>query len=161
MLASAYESLPVLAIVIAVGFAFVGILALTGIESGRLPRAYRYSLFLMWYSAVGVYFIYSWRRGQTLPMRAWRLRLIANNGGAVPMRRVLGRFVVASLAWCTAVFAVIWIREHPASLAGWACLLPIIVALGWALIDPQNQALYDKLSGTKLVIEHPPAPHKR
>ncbi len=155
MLAAAYESLPVLAIAIAVGFAFAGILALTGIQSGRLPKGYRYALFLFWYSAVGVYFIYSWRGGQTLPMRAWRLRLVARDGGAVPMRWVLCRFAVGSLTWCTAVFAVIWIRERPDSLAGWACLLPLAVALGWTLIDPQNQTLYDRISGTKLVMEPP------
>ncbi|MFM9881708.1 MAG: RDD family protein [Burkholderiales bacterium] len=154
-MASAYELLPVLAIVIAVGFAFAGILALMGIQSGRLSKAYRYALFLLCYAAVGAYFIYSWRGGQTLPMRAWRLRLVARNGGAVSMRRVLCRFAVASLAWCTAVFATIWVREHPASLAGWACLLPLAVALGWVLIDPQRQALYDRVSGTTLVTEPP------
>ena len=153
LLASAYESLPILAIVIAVGFAFIGILVMMEVGSGRLAKVYRYSLFLLWYSAVGAYFICSWRSGQTLPMRAWRLRLVAKNGAAVPTRRVICRFALGSLAWCTAVFAAIWIREHPASLAGWACLLPLTVALGWALIDAQKQTLYDRLSGTKLVVE--------
>src|SRR5690606_41442182 len=42
------------------------------------------------------YFVISWRRGgQTIGMRAWRIRIVATEGGALPWSRALLRFAVA------------------------------------------------------------------
>lgn len=153
MLAATYESLLILAVVISVGFAYVGIVALFGVNTERLSRPHRMALFGCCYAAMGAYFVFFWRRGQTLPMRAWRLRLTDKDGGTVPMPNLLGRFAMGSLVWCAAVFAIAWVREHPNSAIGWACLLPIAIALGWAIIDPRKQTLYDKAAGTILVVE--------
>jgi uncharacterized RDD family membrane protein YckC len=154
--AVAYESLPIMAIVVSVGFAFVGVLAILGVETARLSKSYRIALFGCWYSAIGAYFVFFWRHGQTLPMRAWRLRLTAKDGGSVPVPNLIGRFALGSLAWCAAVFAIAWVREHPDSAVGWACLLPITAALGWVLFDPKKQTLYDRAAGTILVVEPRP-----
>ncbi len=153
--AIAYESLPVLAIIIGVGFLFIGLAELVFGNAGRLPKAHRVALFICWYAAIGAYFIFCWRRGQTLPMRAWRLRLATPSGAPVPVRNVLARFAMGSAAWCTAIFALMWIREHTDSFIGWACLAPVVIACGWALFDRNHQTLYDKLAGTELILEAP------
>ncbi len=69
------------------------------------------------------YFLWSWLRGgQTLPMKAWKIRLID-----VTPRRAILRFVLALL------------------------LLPIGISLLWAVFDRDKQFLHDRLAGTRLI----------
>ena len=67
--------------------------------------------------------------GQTLGMRAWRLRVVRDDGMPLRLRDASLRFVAA--------------------LPSWACL-----GLGflWIWIDPQRRALHDRLSRTHLVL---------
>lgn len=138
---------------IGVGFLFAGFAQVVMGSPGRLPGMHRIALFICWYAALGAYFVSCWRRGQTLPMRAWRLRLATTDGNPVPVRNLLARFALGSAVWCTAIFALMWLREHADSLVGWMCLAPVVIAGGWALFDRHNQTLYDKLAGTELILE--------
>ncbi|HLU61188.1 MAG TPA: RDD family protein [Gammaproteobacteria bacterium] len=80
----------------------------------------------------GVSFLYLgglWRKtGQTLGARAWRLKVVAADGGQVSWREALLRAV-------TGTFAI--------ALAGIAWL--------WMLFDRDGLALHDRLSGTRMV----------
>lgn|SRR5690606_8514787 len=80
----------------------------------------------------GVSFLYLgglWRKtGQTLGARAWRLKVVAADGGRVSWREALLRAV-------TGTFAI--------ALAGIAWL--------WMLFDRDGLALHDRLSGTRMV----------
>ncbi len=69
-----------------------------------------------------------WRGGQTLGMRAWRLKVVRADG--------------APLTWTDAL------KRHLASLL--SCLA---LGLGfvWILLDPQGLAWHDRLSGTRLI----------
>ena len=69
------------------------------------------------------YFLWCWLRGgQTLAMKAWRIRLV----GVTPSKAVL-RFVLALL------------------------LVPTLVSIVWSLFDPERQFLHDRLAGTRLI----------
>src|ERR1700761_7589331 len=47
---------------------------------------------------VGLYFVWFWTHsGQTLPMKTWRLRVVAANGAAVSTPRAIVRYVLAWL----------------------------------------------------------------
>jgi len=73
------------------------------------------------------YFLWSWLRGgQTLPMKAWRIRLV----GVTPVRAVL-RFLLALF------------------------LLPTGISLIWVLFDRDRQFLHDRLAGTRLIFFPP------
>jgi uncharacterized RDD family membrane protein YckC len=77
----------------------------------------------------GVYYIWQWLHGgQTLPMKTWRLKLIARSGGPLTLRQGLYRyfFALAGLALFGAGFL-------------------------WALIDRDKQFLHDRLAGTKII----------
>ncbi|MEW7987961.1 MAG: RDD family protein [Candidatus Thiodiazotropha sp.] len=77
-----------------------------------------------------VFFTGFWARGgQTLGMRAWRLKLIRMDGGDV--------------GWSDAL------KRHLAAL-----LSVLVFGLGfiWILLDPQKLAWHDWLSKTRLVI---------
>jgi len=70
------------------------------------------------------YFLYCWLRGgQTLAMKAWRIRLVAVSPG-----RALIRLLIA------------------------AVLVPSGISLLWAVFDREGQYLHDRLAGTRLVV---------
>ena len=72
----------------------------------------------------------SWRRGgQTLGMRAWRLRLLNRDGSAaVSWRQLAIRFVVAGVS-----------------------LMALGLGFLWSLLDSERRAWHDMASGTVLV----------
>lgn len=74
------------------------------------------------------YFLLSWSRGgQTIGMRAWRLRLRAAEGGPVSVTRALVRIVLASLSLAL-VGAGFW----------------------WAWFDHRHLTAHDRLCATKV-----------
>ncbi|QGZ38885.1 putative RDD family membrane protein YckC [Pseudoduganella flava] len=100
---------------------------------------------------LGAYFIHQWsRNGQTLAMQTWRIRVTLPDGGAVPLRLAVVRYLLA------------WMWVLPALVASWAFGLAHWAALGalgagiavWsltALFDKDGQFLHDRLAGTRLV----------
>lgn len=118
-----YEALIVLALV------FIATLPFSYLF-GDATHGWRRHLLQAWVlAATGAYFTWFWTRGgQTLPMKTWRFRLVAVDGGPVAFPRALRRFALA--------------------LLGFAAL-----GLGflWAFVDRDRQFLHDRLSGTLLV----------
>lgn len=85
------------------------------------------------------YLGYSWRRGRTLGMQSWKIRLIdARTGRAPSWGQTVARFVVALLSWL------------PAGFGYWRSL--------W---HPERAAWHDLLSGTRLVRDFRPRPGQR
>jgi uncharacterized RDD family membrane protein YckC len=82
----------------------------------------RYALQLFIGIMFAGYFLWSWLRGgQTLAMKAWRIRLVE-----VTPAKALLRFVLA------------------------AVLVPSLISIFWSLFDPEKQFLHDRLAGTRL-----------
>ena len=78
---------------------------------------------------LGVYFVWQWMRGgQTLAMKAWRLRVVRADGTRLALRQALLRYVVA--------------------LAG---TLLVGVTFLWALVDREGAFLHDRIAGTRVV----------
>lgn len=154
----AYESLAVAAIVIAGGFAFAGAAAalrmLAGspaaTDGGPIDRALLQGVVV---ALLGGYFIGSWvRGGQTLAMRAWRLRIVRPDGHGIEVRRAAARLLFAGLPLASGVIAALWLWRHPQSVAAWLGLAPAAVDLAWALADREGQSLHDRLAGTRVVL---------
>jgi uncharacterized RDD family membrane protein YckC len=113
-----YESVLVFAIAFFAGFAFLLASGAAQLE-GWLLHAHQ--AFLV--AVLGAYFLWCWLRGgQTLAMKAWRIRL----DGVTP-RRALARFLLA------------------------VALVPTGIGLLWALVDRDRQFLHDRIAGTRLV----------
>jgi uncharacterized RDD family membrane protein YckC len=73
------------------------------------------------------YFLWSWLRGgQTLPMKAWKIRLV----GVTPGKALL-RLILAAL------------------------LVPSGVSVLWIFFDKEKQFLHDRLAGTRLIAVQP------
>jgi len=69
------------------------------------------------------------RRGQTLGMASWRLRVEREDGRLLSWGDSLRR-----LAWAM------------------VALLPLGLGYAWILVDPQRRAWHDRLSGTRVVV---------
>lgn len=98
-----------------------------------------------------VYFTWFWSKGQTLPMRTWRIRMVDRQGRAVTQPRALLRFIYSSL-WFAPVIAVL--QAWPRFTLGQAAVLFGGWIAFWALLSrfhPQRQFLHDALAGTRLV----------
>lgn len=76
----------------------------------------------------GCYFVWSWRKSQSLGMMAWKLVIRDQHNQPITRLRAWCRFLVA--------------------LAGMYCFGLTLI---WCLIDSQHQSLHDKICGTKLL----------
>jgi uncharacterized RDD family membrane protein YckC len=87
-----------------------------------------------WFAAalVGIALaFYGWfwtRGGQTLGMQAWRIRVMAADGGPVRWPQAVLRF-----------------------FAAWLSALPAGLGYVWVLFDAERRAWHDRLSGTRTV----------
>jgi uncharacterized RDD family membrane protein YckC len=122
---AAYDLLLVAALVLIATFPFLAIV-------GEATQGWRRHALQGWIVAVSAaYFVWFWTHGgRTLPMKTWRIRLVAEDGGPVGTARALHRFAVALLGLCAAG-----------------------TGFAWALVDRERQFLHDRLSGTRLVID--------
>ena len=118
-----YDSLLLLAIFMIAGFAALSLTHGEAIPSGTLWfRAYLLGV-------AALFFCGFWLRGgQTLGLRAWRLRVESVDGQALTPRQALARFLAAFLA-----------------------LVPAGLGLVWLLFDAEHRAWHDRMSGTRVV----------
>lgn len=101
---------------------------------------------------VGLYFIWCWSHGgQTLPMKTWRIRVVAADGEPLLAWRALGRYLLAWL-WFLPGLVISWLIEAH----GWMLVLfPTLNFVLWAmtaLFDKDRQFLHDRLAGTRLIV---------
>ena len=75
------------------------------------------------------YYLLNWlRSGQTLGMRAWHLRAVADSGKPMALKAAALRILFGALAWAPAALGVLWLYA-----------------------DPEHLALHDRLSKTRVV----------
>ena len=101
----------------------------------------------------GHYFVWFWsRRGQTLAMQTWHIRLVTAAGAPVSQTRALARYAACCIAWLVAPTALAAALHWPpmASLAALALWFPLYALL--ALLAPERQFWHDRLCGTRLVL---------
>lgn len=142
----AYESLIVAAILLVASFAFLG--ATTSRLEGLARHLFQGYLFLV----LGLYFVWCWRRGgQTLPMKAWKLRVVRRNGAPLDTPRALLRYVLAASALGASAVAAAVLWREPATWLAWLALAPGVLTVLWSRVDAERQFLHDRLAGTKIV----------
>ncbi len=101
------------------------------------------------------YFKANWHlEGQTLAMRTWKIGLIDHAGKRPHPRRLLIRFLWASVLLIFVPLMIYAILQH----MGWhgktvaaTALFWWILPWGYAIFDPRKQFLYDHLAGTELI----------
>ena len=115
-----YEALLIFAVAFFAGWLFLFASGARDATSGWLRHALQLFVVLV----LAAYFLWCWLRGgQTLAMKAWRVRLVE----VTPAKAIL-RFLYSLI------------------------LVPTGISLLWALFDKDRQFLHDRLSGTRLVL---------
>ncbi|MFM1896690.1 MAG: hypothetical protein RLZZ385_1764 [Pseudomonadota bacterium] len=89
---------------------------------------------LMLGSCVGFYAWFWCRGGQTLGMLAWRIKVVNHQGGLISLPQALLRFVLA-----------------------WPAFLCLGMGYLWLYVDPNGDALHDRLSRTRVIVLPRPA----
>ena len=99
--------------------------AMVPANAGAWTYVYRAGLVLV----IAGYYALNWlRSGQTLGMRAWRLRTVSDSGHALTWSAVALRECFGLLAWAPAALGVLWLY-----------------------LDPEHLALHDRLSRTRVI----------
>jgi uncharacterized RDD family membrane protein YckC len=123
---------------------------LTGTQ-GLVGHAYHAALALLVFG----YFGWSWTRtGQTLGMRAWRIRLVSAQGRLITWGESLVRFLLgAGLIWTAAIGGWYLSRaENPLAATGAvALLIPLSLNYAWIAFDAERRSLMD-LAGRMRVL---------
>ena len=133
---------------------FLATLAVLPLSGGE---AMNHNPFYQTYLLLVTFFYFGWhwvRSGQTLGMRAWRLRVTQADGSPLTWWHALARFLFAVpslLLFGLGVFDLI-------SLDTWFqralfCLVMIALALLWLLLATSRESLHDRMAGTKVVRE--------
>lgn len=124
-----YDGLLLLAVLMVATALFLLLTGGEAVDPDRTPLlefVYRMLLLLL---IVGFFGVFWTRRGQTLGMASWRLRVEREDG------RLLG--------WGDTVRRL-----------GWAIvsLAPLGLGFAWILVDPERRAWHDRLSRTRVVV---------
>jgi len=79
---------------------------------------------------MAAYYVLNWTRsGQTLGMRAWRLRTLSESGKPLQVGQAVARFCWGLVAWAPFGLGVLWLYA-----------------------DPEHLAVQDRLSRTRVVV---------
>jgi uncharacterized RDD family membrane protein YckC len=120
-----YDSLAAFSVLfIADALVVIPLQALWGIESiGKHPLFQLYQFVVIY-----VFFAWFWvHGGQTLGLRAWRIRVVREDGAPLQWSDAAKRFAAAILSW-----------------------LPLGAGFLWAAFDRQGLAWHDRMSRTRL-----------
>ena len=99
--------------------------AVTSATAGAWVYLYRLGLV----GIIAAYYLLNWlRSGQTLGMRAWRIRAVTDSGKSLAFKAAALRLIFGALAWTPAALGVLWLY-----------------------LDPDHLALHDRLSKTRVV----------
>jgi uncharacterized RDD family membrane protein YckC len=115
-----------------------------------LPDTRRWVLQAVLFVVIGAYFVYCWTHGgQTLAMKAWRLRVARADGGPVSRTQAVLRYLVAWHLFLPGFISVLLFPATPwLNLA--AFVLGMFGMLALMYLDPQRQLLHDRLVGTRV-----------
>lgn len=123
--AMAYDSLLLLALLMMLSYPYVW---LTGGDKPSLLVKTLYQLFLL--AICFFFFAGFWTHGgQTLGMRAWRLKVVRDGGGPIGWALALKRFALA-----------------------WISLICLGLGFLWVIFDRNKLAWHDRWSGTRLIL---------
>jgi uncharacterized RDD family membrane protein YckC len=133
---------------------------IVGIVGERTMMQHQAALGVIGFVVYGLYFCAFWcRRGQTLAMQTWGIRLVTAQGSLLRPAHAFMRYL-AAYAWLAPAFLVARLNGW----SGWSMLLAIAVGIAaWAalaLLHPQRQFWHDAVCGTRLVTWRPPSPRQ-
>lgn len=147
-----YEGVLLFGVLMIAGYLFAG---LTQQRHALTGRAYLQAFLFV---VLGIYFVWFWSRGgQTVAMKAWRVRLLTRDGRAVSQPRALARYLLCWLWFMPALAVNAWAGSpHLGELFGSLALGVTLYAL-LAFTNPSRDFLHDVICRTRVVPVPPDA----
>jgi uncharacterized RDD family membrane protein YckC len=139
------------------GVLLFGVVVIVGLLYGALTQQRhalqgQTGLKILLFAVLGLYFTVFWTRGgQTVAMRAWRVRLVAADGRPVGRLRALARYLTSWLWFMPALLAAHWAGLHSALEIFGLLAVGVVAYALLALGHPERQFWHDALCGTRLV----------
>ncbi|WP_233204925.1 RDD family protein [Limnohabitans sp. 15K] len=148
-----YEGMLLFGVMVSSGLVyFVAAYWVTGLAPGemnvhpQLKSGLQASSFLV----LGLYFIWMWRRGQTLAMKTWRIQIVDSAGQKISRKTAFKRYLASWLWFLPPLAASSALGLPPVELA--------FLTLGWITVwgvlsrfHPQRQFWHDAFAGTRLI----------
>lgn len=152
MAAFIYEGVLLFGIVMTAGLFYAGITQQRNAMQGRN------GLMAVLFVVIGLYFVWFWSHGgQTVAMKAWRIRLVDPQGGPVTPRRALARYLLSWL-WFLPACVALYMRHIASAPMFFGVLIAGVAGYALtALFNPSRQFLHDVLCGTNIVAVPPKA----
>lgn len=123
----------------------------------RDGASHRHGLQVIIFIVLGLYFAYFWTRGQTLPMKTWRLRLVDCTTGEAPRwPRALLRYFLAWLWFVPPLAATARIHGTPTTALIWTAAW-IVLWAALTLLRRDHQFLHDAWAGTRIIDRQSPS----
>lgn len=108
---------------------------------------------------LGAYFIHQWtRKGQTLAMQTWRIKVVQPGHEHLPIRTAALRYLLCWL-WVLPGIVVAYAADLSNKHKLYAMLVSIVLWSLTAFLDKERQFLHDRMAGTRLV--QLPKPEKK
>ncbi len=142
-----YEAVLVFAVLFGVGYALLAAMH----WSYPLPPAPRALLQGALFVSAGAYFVICWARtGQTLALKAWRLKVIDSEGRPPRSGRAIARYVLAWHLWLPglAIASALQLSARSTLIAVGVSFALLLIP---AVIDHRRRLLHDILTGTRVV----------
>ncbi|MBC8119236.1 MAG: RDD family protein [Burkholderiaceae bacterium] len=145
--AMVYEAVLLFGVTSAVGFALLASMQwsypLTTVARATLQGA----LFI----TAGAYLVFCWTRGgQTLALKAWRLKVVTDQDRPPGIERAIGRYLLAWHLWLPAL-ALSAIFDLSVTWTAFALAASFGLLLLPAARDPKRRLLHDRWTGTRVV----------
>ena len=142
-----YEAVLLLGVVFIVGY----VLLIPLQWSYPLPTTQRTLLQIALFVVIGAYFVVCWTRsGQTLALKAWRLKVVDSEGRPPRRGRAIARYVLAWHLWLPGL-AIAGLLQLSAGATLAALAVSFALLLVPALLDRQRRFLHDLWTGTRVV----------
>ena len=145
-----YEGMLMFALIMVTGLLF------SSLTQQRHALQGRHGLQAFLFVVMAIYFSWFWSRGgQTVAMKAWRIRLVMADGEPVPQRRALLRYLLAWLWFVPALAAM-----QAAAISGGIslalmALVGVLAYAGLIYLRPDRQFWHDAVCGTRLIDWQP------
>lgn len=141
-----YEGLLLFGIVMLSGWLYGGLTQQRHALQGR--EGLQAFLFLV----MAVYFVWFWSHGgQTVALKAWKLRVVRLDGQALTQARALVRYLLCWL-WFLPSLAVVKLSGLTSGPAiATTAVVGVLTYAATSYLHPQRQFLHDALCGTRIV----------
>lgn len=148
----AYEAMLLFAVAMIAGYLY------SSLTQQRHALTGRTGLQVFLFLVIGLYFVWFWTHGgQTVAMKAWRLRLVDAGGAPVGPARAVLRYFAAWVWLLPALITAYRAQAHSLALYFLAPSVGIVAYALCALLRPDRQFWHDALCGTRVISWQTPA----